>query len=91
LLSSSKVIGPEHLLLSPLALGEDEALPGAVREGSPAAQPAGGEKLEDVERNMLLGALRKSGWNITQAARQLGISRDTLRYRIEKYRLAPDA
>jgi len=37
---------------------------------------------------MLLRALRQTSWNVTQAARALGVSRDTLRYRIEKYNLA---
>jgi two-component system response regulator AtoC len=47
--------------------------------------------LEDVERTMLMDALLQTGWNVTQSARLLGISRDTLRYRIEKHRLqAPD-
>jgi transcriptional regulator of acetoin/glycerol metabolism len=37
-----------------------------------------------------LEALAKSGWNVTQAARRLGISRDTLRYRIEKFGLSSE-
>ena len=43
--------------------------------------------LEDVERTCLLQALEQTGWNVTQSARLLGISRDTLRYRIEKHQL----
>jgi len=87
LLSSGAVLGPEQLHLAPLALEDDEALPGATL-AAPEADPPTGARLEDVERNMLLAALRNTGWNITGAARQLGISRDTLRYRIEKYRLS---
>jgi transcriptional regulator with PAS, ATPase and Fis domain len=37
-----------------------------------------GMSLEEAERKMLLRALEKSGWNQSQAARALGISRDTL-------------
>ena len=48
-----------------------------------------GATLETVERTMLVEALRQTGWNVTQAARLLGISRDTLRYRIDKHRLEP--
>ena len=48
-----------------------------------------GATLEDMERTMLVDALRQTGWNVTQAARLLGISRDTLRYRIDKHRLEP--
>ncbi len=43
--------------------------------------------LGDAERQLLVKALEETQWNITRAARLLGVSRDTLRYRIEKYRL----
>jgi transcriptional regulator with PAS, ATPase and Fis domain len=46
-----------------------------------------GMGLEEAERTMLLRALEKSGWNQSQAARALGISRDTLRYRMKKFDL----
>ena len=32
-------------------------------------------------------ALERSGGNVSRAARELGISRDTLRYRIDKFGL----
>lgn len=47
--------------------------------------PAEGLKLEDVERTMLLQALERSGNNLTQAARLLGMGRGALRYRLEKF------
>jgi DNA-binding protein Fis len=47
--------------------------------------------LEDMEKSMLLQALEKSGWNQTRAAQLLDISRDTLRYRMKKFHLAPPA
>jgi PAS domain S-box-containing protein len=56
-----------------------------------AAKSAGvdfeGMGLEEAERTILLRALEKSGWNQSQAARALGISRDTLRYRMKKFAL----
>jgi len=42
-----------------------------------------------VERDHLLEALTQTNWNITRAAAGLGISRDTLRYRIQKHSLHP--
>jgi DNA-binding protein Fis len=36
---------------------------------------------------MLMDALDKTGWNQTRAAMLLGISRDTLRYKVKKYNL----
>lgn len=41
--------------------------------------------LRGVERELVEKALLRTGWNITQAAKLLGLSRDTLRYRIEKH------
>jgi DNA-binding NtrC family response regulator len=40
--------------------------------------------LERTERRLIETALRRTGHNVTQAARLLGISRDTLRYRLER-------
>src|SRR5262249_29914417 len=47
----------------------------------------GGIVLEDVERQIIIESVRASGANGMQAAKLPGISRDTLRYRLEKYEL----
>ena len=47
------------------------------------------EAVADAERGHLLQALEGTGWNISRAAVELGISRNTLRYRIEKHALRP--
>ncbi len=52
---------------------------------------AGGIVLDDVERQLILEALQAAGWNRGQAAQLLGISKETLRYRMEKYQLRPPA
>ena len=44
--------------------------------------------LEQWERTLLEQALRNEGGNQTRAAQRLGISRDTLRYRLKKYGLS---
>jgi transcriptional regulator with PAS, ATPase and Fis domain len=49
--------------------------------------PAGGVNLEDVERQLLTQALERAGGNQSQAAQLLGINRDQVRYRIEKFGL----
>ena len=46
-----------------------------------------GISLENVERELLLRALRKFDWNQTQAARYLDISRRAMIYRMEKFNL----
>jgi two-component system response regulator AtoC len=49
--------------------------------------PAEGVNLEDVERQLLTQALERANGNQTQAAHLLGINRDQVRYRIEKFGL----
>jgi DNA-binding NtrC family response regulator len=49
--------------------------------------PPEGVNLEDVERQLLLQALERAGGNQTQAAQLLGINRDQVRYRVEKFGL----
>jgi DNA-binding NtrC family response regulator len=49
--------------------------------------PAEGVNIEDVERQLLVQALERSKGNQTQAAQLLGINRDQVRYRIEKFGL----
>ena len=50
--------------------------------------PPGGIILEDVERQLIVSALEQSGNNKSKATRLLGLTRDTLRYRLEKYHLS---
>ena len=74
-----------------------EDLPGEIREkasgtGAESADgayalPAGGLVLEELERDLVLQALRRAGGNQTKAARLLGLNRDQIRYRIEKFDL----
>jgi transcriptional regulator with PAS, ATPase and Fis domain len=68
----------------------DLLLPKAARlaTGPFAQSAADGLELAPMERDLILQALEKTSWNATQAAKILGISRDTLRYRMEKHRLA---
>ena len=47
-----------------------------------------GSKLDQAERDLLLQALARAQNNVSQAARDLGISRDTMRYRLEKHGLS---
>jgi two-component system NtrC family response regulator len=47
--------------------------------------PPQGISLEAIEKELILKALHKCGWNQTHAARYLDISRKTLIYRMEKH------
>jgi transcriptional regulator with GAF, ATPase, and Fis domain len=70
------------------AIIELKDLPAELREESFHPDPGmDGNKLASVERRLLVEALEKSGWNASEAARKLGITRNTIRYRIQKYDL----
>jgi len=49
--------------------------------------PAEGVNLEDVERSLVTQALERASGNQTRAATLLGLHRDQIRYRIEKFGL----
>jgi len=51
--------------------------------------PDGGYPLEQLEREVVIEALRRNQWNQTAAARFLSIPRHTLIYRMEKYGITP--
>ena len=53
--------------------------------------PPEGVNLEELERQLLVQALERSGGNQTHAGQLLGINRDQVRYRIEKFGLTPSA
>jgi len=55
------------------------------------ALPAKGVDLEQLERSLVVQALERSAWNQTRAAGLLGLNRDQIRYRIEKFKLEKPA
>ena len=55
------------------------------------ALPAEGVDLEQLERSLVVQALERSGHNQTRAAALLGLNRDQIRYRIEKFGLMKSA
>jgi DNA-binding NtrC family response regulator len=59
----------------------------APRLGDGVQLPAHGIDLEQLERSLVVQALERSGWNQTRAATLLGVNRDQIRYRIEKFKL----
>jgi transcriptional regulator with PAS, ATPase and Fis domain len=59
----------------------------AARLTEAVALPAGGVNLEQLEHSLVVQALERCGWNQTRAATLLGLNRDQIRYRIEKFKL----
>src|SRR5262245_6646807 len=86
LLSEAAAVTPDQL-----GLPAAPAVQGVAAAGSAAAPPEPpvlADALGSVERAHLVDALRETAGNVTRAAARLGISRDTLRYRMVKHGLA---
>jgi len=49
--------------------------------------PEDGLSLDQLERELVMQALQRTGWNHTKAAALLGLNRDQIRYRVEKFGL----
>ena len=62
--------------------------PVAASDHGDAAKPVDPATLPQWERTLIEQALRDAGGNQTKAAQRLGISRDTLRYRLKKFGLS---
>ena len=69
-------------------LGLESHLPAEAHDTGPA-DAAGPGTLEAVERQLMRQALETNGWNVSLAARRLGVSREVLRYRMRKYSITP--
>ncbi|PYS89650.1 MAG: DNA-binding response regulator [Acidobacteria bacterium] len=79
------------ILLAENDLISVEDLPLEVRqEARPATEgafklPAEGISFEEFERNLILQAMERTDYNITKAAKLLGLTFRTLQYRLEKF------
>ncbi len=82
LLTDGLEVGAEFLELP--AAPTDEPAPPAPTDGSP------GGSLDDAVREHLRATLARTGWNISRTAAMLGITRNTVRARIEKFGLRPE-
>ena len=87
ILTRGETISAEQLRLSENLEPNSEDASAETNQDKLESTNTDGMKLDDVQREMLRKALEQTSWNVSQAARLLGVSRDTLRYRIEKYQL----
>ena len=88
-LERAVLLGPGAELTAE-ALGlQAAAPPPSATTGDPAARARGESpvSLDDAMREHLLEILAQTGWNISRTAALLGISRNTLRARMDKYGL----
>ena len=80
LLSGQSFIGADDLDLKPRPV-----LIGESRSG----QAVDGLTLDEAERTLIVQALKRSAGNVSQAARELGLTRMALRYRLNKHAIDP--
>jgi len=76
MLAKQDVLGTEDLLLKPTS-EKLPLLPAALQDMT----------LEQIEKYLLSQTLQETGGNVSKSARQLGLSRMAMRYRMEKYSL----
>ena len=82
ILENTDVVYPEHLP-SEIIDHLDE-----VSDSSSSIDlPSEGLSLKNVERNLITQAIKKADGNQTKSAKLLGISRDALRYKMQKFGL----
>ncbi len=89
-LCSGSTIEADDLLLNQQGISPTAAPPPATSMSSPPVEEAFGDidaYLENIEREILTRALEQCRWNKTAAAKLLGISFRSLRYRLKKLEL----
>lgn len=89
LMINTNLIEPHHLPLDNQlsALDQPYLDVDALHELAPAKAPKQ-FNIVDMECRMVTSALESTQGNVTRAAALLGLTRDTLRYRIEKYHIS---
>jgi DNA-binding NtrC family response regulator len=80
--------GPDEIRPEHLSPELRRAAPPKPREKLVPTVEEQGLVLDDVERKLIAEAMERSAGNQSKAARLLGVSRDTLRYRLKKHNMA---
>jgi two-component system response regulator AtoC len=74
----------------PIAV-DDLGIPGQTAAPGEGEGPWAAMTLDQAERWLIERALERTGGNVSEAARRLGVTRMALRYRIDKHQLAASA
>jgi transcriptional regulator with PAS, ATPase and Fis domain len=77
----------EWIQLGNLQIAREDGQPAMHELAVEAGDPSSDFSLEEAEKSLLRKALEKAGGNQTRAAVMLGITRDTLRYKMKKFDL----
>jgi DNA-binding NtrC family response regulator len=87
ILENEEYILPEHL---PIELSDKDVQVGSQQQHVDFRLPPGGLDIENVEKELIRQALDSTKGNQTKAARLLNLTRDTLRYRMQKFGFLPE-
>lgn len=74
---------------TPPELASRIAASGALQNTNSLSDIQSGRPLEDIEREAIISALQTCDWNVSAAARHLGMTRAKVDYRIKRYGLTP--
>jgi DNA-binding NtrC family response regulator len=86
LLARSNAIEADQLALCRILKTRTRNDP-ADDDGAPSALVRELAVSDEDDRDLVMQMLKRTDWNVSKTAKLLGMSRDTLRYRIEKYGL----
>jgi two-component system, NtrC family, response regulator AtoC len=86
LMSKTHLIGARDLAL-PLAQTHSGAVKREVQNQDQITNVPQQVDLADIEKQAIQQVLMQTKWNVSEASRALGISRDTMRYRMQKHGL----
>jgi DNA-binding NtrC family response regulator len=81
LLGSGPVVAAEDLTMGRTTAAAPE------KDKKMFSLPAKGFKFDDLEKDIVLQALERTAWNQTRAGELLGMTRDQIHYRMEKFGL----
>nr|MDA8084818.1 sigma 54-interacting transcriptional regulator [Nitrospiraceae bacterium] len=84
ILENDEYILPEHLPLELLSFDKKSL---SLTSAASVSIPPGGIDIEEVEKELIRQALEQTKWNQTRAAKLLTLTRDALRYRMQKFGL----
>ncbi len=94
-LTANTVIGPEALPDEivkqpgqPVEIAQPYPPPTAIPTAPPSGTPGEIIPLKELERRAIVDALTQVGYNATQTAKQLGISKATLYRKLKEYRIS---
>lgn len=85
MINSNGYVTPRDLNIERRLIPRGMSSPAPTADSSLLNLPEEGIALDDIEREALLTALSRCGWNVCKAARFLRISRQTLRYRMARH------